>query len=148
MPDASKMLSQYQDDHHKLSAKATFASRFIIIMPPWHGSLMTSGIDLTDDQLCERLGHVGRKKELDLIAVYSGKDEYVPSFVDKEVLLRRLVKAMNNGVEDGNGVKMEGGNQGNNARGLMLEDANHNLSKSEGDGARFVGAVGRLLSRW
>ena len=55
---------------------------------------------------------------------------------------------MNNGVEDGNGVKMEGGNQGNNARGLMLEDANHNLSKSEGDGARFVAAVGRLLSRW
>ena len=103
--------------------------------------------DLTDEQLCERLGHVGRKKELDLIAVYSGKDEYVPSFVDKEVLLRRMVKAMNNGVEedDDNGG---GGGGGVNARGLMLEDANHNLSKSEGDGARFVAAVGRLLKRW
>lgn len=111
--------------------------------------------DLTDEQLCERLGHVGRKKELDLIAVYSGKDEYVPSFVDKEVLLRRMVKAMNNGVEeeeednDGDGGdELKSGKEGNNARGLMLEDANHNLSKSEGDGARFVAAVGRLLSRW
>lgn len=106
--------------------------------------------DLTDEQLRERLGHVGEKKELDLIAVYSGKDEYVPSFVDKEVLLKRLVKAMNNGVEeeeeDDDG-QVESG-KGGNARGLMLEDANHNLYKSEGDGARFVSAVGRLLSRW
>jgi hypothetical protein len=30
----------------------------------------------------------------------------------------------------------------------MLEDANHNLSESEGDGARFVAAVGELLRRW
>ena len=37
---------------------------------------------------------------------------------------------------------------GLNARGLMLENANHNLSESDGDGARFVAAVGRLLSRW
>jgi len=129
------------------------ASRYLSLMDV-NGQDDFFSSDLTDDQLCERLGHVGRKKELDLIAVYSGKDEYVPSFVDKEVLLRRLVKAMNNGVEEedgnGNGVKVEGGNhnQGNNARGLMLEDANHNLSKSEGDGARFVAAVGRLLSRW
>ena len=103
--------------------------------------------DLTDDQLCERLGHVGRKKDLDLIAVYSGKDEYVPSFVDKEVLLRRMVKAMNNGVECCD-VGGDNGSKEGNASGLMLENANHNLSESEGDGARFVAAVGKLLSRW
>ena len=45
--------------------------------------------DLTDEQLRERLGHVSRQggsSELDLLAVYSGKDEYVPSpsFVDTD----------------------------------------------------------------
>jgi len=54
---------------------------------------------------------------------------------------------MNNGVEEEDDGD-DDGSGGVNARGLMLEDANHNLSKSEGDGARFVAAVGRLLSRW
>ena len=133
------------------------ASRYLSLMDI-NGQDDFFSSDLTDDQLWERLGHVGRKKELDLIAVYSGKDEYVPSFVDKEVLLRRMVKAMNNDngeeeeaeEEDGGGGvdEVESGKKGSIARGLMLEDANHNLSKSDGDGARFVAAVGRLLSRW
>ena len=111
--------------------------------------------DLTEEQLVERLGHVGQKEELDLIAVYSGMDEYVPSFVDKDLLLKRMVRAMNNGDEGGvihvNDVAVEeegGDRQGCNACGLMLTDANHNLSKGENDGARFVAAVGKLLKRW
>ena len=106
--------------------------------------------DLTDEQLRERLGHVSQRgRRLDLIAVYSGKDEYVPSFVDKDILLKRLVKAMNNdNVEDDEDDAESGECKGGNARGLMLEDANHNLSESEGDGSRFVAAVGELLRRW
>lgn len=122
------------------------ASRYLSLLD-MNGEDDLFSSDLTDDQLRERLGHVGRRADLDLIAVYSGKDEYVPSFVDKETLLKRLVKAMNNDKDAADHVNAESG-KGGNARGLMLEDANHNLSESEGDGARFVAAVGELLRRW
>ena len=142
---AQTMVEQQQGD--EMMPRSAFwapitASRYLSLLDV-NGEDDFFSSDLTDEQLCERLGHVGRKKELDLIAVYSGKDEYVPSFVDKDVLLRRMVKAMN-----GDNVVEGGTTGGGNARGLMLENANHNLSESEGDGARFVAAVGRLLSRW
>ena len=152
---AQTMVEQQQGD--EMMPRSAFwapitASRYLSLLDV-NGEDDFFSSDLTDEQLCERLGHVGQKEELDLIAVSSGKDEYVPSFVDKEVLLRRMVKAMNNGVEGcfnvGGDNVVEGGDAGGgNARGLMLENANHNLSESEGDGARFVAAVGRLLSRW
>lgn len=46
-----------------------------------------------------------------LPAAYSKQDEYIPSSVQKEALLNRLVTGMNNGEESGP------------AKGLLLENA-------------------------
>ncbi|KAL7552167.1 hypothetical protein ACHAWF_015386, partial [Thalassiosira exigua] len=100
--------------------------------------------DLTDEELSERLGHVGnigRMSGLHLLAAFSKKDEYVPHSIDKDVLLKRLVSAMN-GFDEG---ENEAG-QRVVASGLMLETANHNLSECEGDKEHFVEAVGKLLA--
>lgn len=97
--------------------------------------------DLTDEELVDRLGHVGKCTGLQLIAAFSKKDEYVPENVDKDILLKRLVSAMNANI-DGE-EKMQGGRSV--ARGLMLENGNHNLSQGEGDAKDFVDAVGSLL---
>ena len=98
--------------------------------------------DLTDEELVDRLGHVGKCTHgLQLMAAFSKKDEYVPESVDKDVLLKRLVSAMNANI-DGE-EKMQGGMSV--ARGLMLENGNHNLSQGEGDAKDFVDAVGSLL---
>ena len=98
--------------------------------------------DLTDEELVDRLGHVGKCTHgLQLMAAFSKKDEYVPENVDKDILLKRLVSAMNANI-DGE-EKMQGGRSV--ARGLMLENGNHNLSQGEGDAKDFVDAVGSLL---
>ena len=97
--------------------------------------------DLTDEELVDRLGHVGKCTGLQLMAAFSKKDEYVPESVDKDILLKRLVSAMNANI-DGE-EKMQGGRSV--ARGLMLENGNHNLSQGEGDAKDFVDAVGSLL---
>lgn len=97
--------------------------------------------DLTDDELDRRLGHVserGAEHGLRLLAAFSGQDEYVPSHVDKVSLLERLCRAMNQKcIKEGSDQMV--------AIPLMLEEGNHNLSKSEGDGERFVEAVADLL---
>ena len=82
------------------------------------------------------VGNVGSKSGLQLLAAYSGKDEYVPSSVDKDLLLKRLVSAMNNNNDE---TKV--------AECLMLETGNHNLSEGDGDKERFVEAFGKLLSK-
>ena len=95
--------------------------------------------DLTDEELVDRLGHVGNvgsKSGLQLLAANSNKDEYVPSSVDKDLLLKRLVSAMNNNNDE---TKV--------AEGLLLETGNHNLSEGDGDKERFVEAFGKLLSK-
>ena len=95
--------------------------------------------DLSDDELYDRLGHVGdvgRETGLHLLAAYSKKDEYVPDSVNKDVLLKRLVSAMNG--SDG---------QKEVAVGIMLENANHNLSEGGSDKEEFVDAVGGLLKK-
>lgn len=92
--------------------------------------------DLSNDELKERLGHIGilgKDTGLRLLAAYSKQDEYVPSSVQKEALLNRLVTAMNNGEEGGA------------AKGLLLENASHNLSEGSGDKTIFVQAVGEFL---
>lgn len=92
--------------------------------------------DLSNDELKERLGHVGiigKNTGLRLLAAYSKQDEYVPVSIEKEVLLDRLVTAMNNGEKSGA------------AEGLMLENANHNLSEGSGDKTIFVKTVGEFL---
>jgi hypothetical protein len=93
--------------------------------------------DLNNDELKERLGHVGKiskKTGLRLLAAYSGKDEYVPESIDGKMLLKRLVEAMNNGEE------------ADAAQGLFLENANHNISEGSGDKDIFVQEVGQILS--
>lgn len=102
--------------------------------------------DFTDGELRERLGHVGdvgRETGLRLLAVFSKRDEYVPKSVDREVLLRRLVLAMNGFDVDEGSDKASG--RMVVARGLMLDNGNHNLSEGEGDKEKFVDAVGKLL---
>lgn len=86
--------------------------------------------DLSDVELHERLGHVGklgRTTGMHVLAVYSKQDEYVPKSVDKVDLLRRLVNAMNDFVVGDDIVS-----------GLMLEHSNHNLSNNEIDQQTLV----------
>ncbi len=103
--------------------------------------------DLTGEELHIRLGHVGdigRDTGLHLLVAYSKKDEYVPENVNKDVLLRRLVSAMN-GIEHDRDGNANFDDQGSVARGLMLENSNHNLSSDDGDKEKFVEALGELL---
>jgi hypothetical protein len=88
--------------------------------------------DLSDDELQERLSHVGDSPDRRVLVQFSGSDEYVPQNVDKRVILDRLCIAMNTK----NPV----------ATPLYMEDANHNLSLAQGDGDAFVSKVARLLS--
>ena len=105
--------------------------------------------DFSDEELRSRLGHVGavgKNSGLRLLSVFSGKDEYVPSWVDKDVLLQRHLWAMNN-LDDNFDKWQKGCNNENNliAKGLVLMGANHNLSKGDGDIDQFVDAVGKLM---
>jgi len=96
--------------------------------------------DLTDNELKERLGHIGgwgRANGSRLLAAFSGQDEYVPSHVDKKVLLERVCGAMNHSNRDSDHVPV--------ATAIMLDTGNHNLSAMKGDGARFVEEVARML---
>jgi len=88
--------------------------------------------DLSDAQLKERLSHVGDSANRRVLVQFSGKDEYVPESVDKQVILERLCSAMNVNHQV--------------ATPLYLENANHNLSLAQGDGDRFVAKVAELLS--
>ena len=84
----------------------------------------------------ERLGHIGelgKTSGLRLLVAYSEQDEYVPGSVEKHSLLNRLVGAMNNGEES------------SAAEGLLLKNANHNISEGSEDKAIFVKAIGNFL---
>jgi hypothetical protein len=87
--------------------------------------------DLTDDQLQERLGHVGNRSDRRVLVALSGKDEYVPDTVDTKKILERLCGAMNcvHPV----------------ATPLYLQHANHNLSLGANDGDAFVQNVAEML---
>lgn len=101
--------------------------------------------DLSDDDLHDRLGHaqnLGRKSGLRILVAFSKKDEYVPERVDKDALLKRLVKAMNSSDCDEDGNVDEPAV----ASGVMLENANHNLSNDERDKEMFVELFGKLLA--
>ena len=90
--------------------------------------------DLTDEQLRERLSHVGDSAVRKVLVQFSGKDEYVPQSVDKEAILERLCSAMNHGCLPV-------------ATPLYLKNANHNLSLAQGDGDTFVRNVAEKLSQ-
>ena len=96
--------------------------------------------DFTDEQLVERLGHVGKyaSHSLKVLVACSGSDEYVPKHVSSKVLVRRMVDAMNHECKDATRMVAEE---------LYLESGNHNLSKGDGDGDEFVKRVAQLLQR-
>jgi hypothetical protein len=97
--------------------------------------------DFTDEELQKRLHHVstlfrplnvGLRRQV--LVVFSGLDEYVPSDIDGEQLLKRLVQAMTGGQDQ----------EATAVTGLYLKDANHNLSSGGSD--EFVQAVAALLT--
>ena len=90
--------------------------------------------DLTDNELVDRLSHVGNNScadDLQVLVAFSGEDEYVPKSVDKKRLLERLCTAMNHDRSV--------------ATPLYLDNGNHNLSVGEAD--LFVAKVAELLNR-
>ena len=94
--------------------------------------------DLTDEQLAEKLSHVGElSSTLDVLLVaFSGADEYVPKAIDTKLLTDRLCKAMNTGAEDGKEV----------AKPLYIDTGNHNLSEGKGDADTLVEEISKILS--
>ena len=118
------------------------AARFLSLQD-FGGSDDFFSSDLTDRQLSDRLGHVGRwgaDHDGFLLAAFSGADEYVPDHVEKDALLERLCNAMNEEVGLRSNVE-----ERSVATPLIIPKANHNLSKEEGDGACFVNAVAEQL---
>jgi hypothetical protein len=96
--------------------------------------------DFTDEELAERLKHVGsNRKRLKALVAFSGADEYVPAHVDKKSLADRLVKAMNTDCVLDDPSKLV-------AEQLYLDSGNHNLSSGPQDGKMFVRKVAELLN--
>lgn len=99
--------------------------------------------DYTDQEMAKRLKHVGQCGEffgLRALIAFSKEDEYVPSHVDKDLLLSRLCQAMNVECDkDGKDGELV-------ASPLMLENSNHNLSNDEEEREMFVSAVKDLIS--
>jgi pimeloyl-ACP methyl ester carboxylesterase len=94
--------------------------------------------DFTDEELIERLGHVGQCDSLQTVLVaFSGADEYVANHVDTETLTQRLCDAMNHHrlKDDAPPVAIP----------FYIPTGNHNLSESKGDATRFVDKVVELL---
>lgn len=94
--------------------------------------------DLDDVELSLRLKHIGQRGDqtgLKVLVASSGNDEYVPSFVDKELLLERLCNAMNAEAQNHD-----------TAIPLMIPNGNHNLSEKE-DKEIFVSVFQNLLKK-
>lgn len=51
--------------------------------------------DFSDEEMVERLGHVGTRDGSKVLVAFSGSDEFVPPHVDKKRLVERILKAMN-----------------------------------------------------
>jgi len=113
------------------------ASRYLDLMEP-KGRDDYFSSDLTDEELRERLGHVGSALEACLVAC-SGSDEYVPSTVEIEPLMHRLCRAMNSNSRSDRGTV---------AVPLYLPTGNHNLSSRDGaDAATFVEQFKEMLQK-
>jgi len=95
--------------------------------------------DFSDDKLVQVLGHVGRHQSngLQVLVAFSGEDEYVPSTIDKKLLLERLCQAMNHKCT-AEGTRPV-------AIPLMLKTGNHNLSSADGDAEMFVDEIAKYL---
>jgi hypothetical protein len=102
--------------------------------------------DFTDEELAQRLQHVGGAEEhsnLKVLVAISGADEYVPSHVDTVALMDRLVAAMNHECESSG----ESDKKKVAAEGLFLPSGNHNLSEGPGDATTFVDRISAMLGR-
>ena len=91
--------------------------------------------DWTDEELVNRLGHMSKILQRQVIVAFSGADEYVPKHVNPKQLSERLCRAMNGGKSSG--VAQE----------FFLPSGNHNLSISNGDKERFVKRVAESLGK-
>lgn len=101
--------------------------------------------DLNDEELAIRLRHLGQHGEqigMKTLVAFSNCDEYVPSSVDKKLLLDRLCAAMRGSTT---AEKNDQCNKKEWIFPLMIETGNHNLSKGEGDKEIFVKEVKNLL---
>jgi predicted alpha/beta hydrolase family esterase len=87
--------------------------------------------DFSDEELANRLGHMGVNCPASMVA-WSGSDEFVPETVNGEALMNRLASAMNS-------------NGGQSAKGLFMPTGNHNLSLGPGDDDKFVAEICKLL---
>lgn len=92
--------------------------------------------DYSNEELMERLRHVGANGNRRVLVAFSGADEYVPSHVNKQELTDRLVQAMNRDCPE---------NEPKVAQALYLPTGIHNL-ESEADGRTFVNKVAELLN--
>lgn len=90
--------------------------------------------DWTNAELVDRLGHMSATNR-QVVVAFSGADEYVPTELDSKRMSERLCQAINCGKSDG--VAQE----------LFLAEANHNLSKAEGDKERFAQKVAEALKK-
>lgn len=109
------------------------ASRFVSLQHKSGVDDMFSS-DLTDVELMERLGHIGKHHHLHALVAFSGSDEYVPDHVDKDLLLERMCGAMNRLCDPSSLV----------ATPLMIPNGNHNL-KGEDDSDIFTEELRKAL---
>ena len=77
--------------------------------------------DLTDKELYQQLGHL---KDVPMLIVMCGDDEYVPKEVDKQRLLQRMCKAI------GNDSKKDD-DYGDMIKSCIIDKADHYLSDKE-----------------
>ena len=110
--------------------------------------------DFTDEQLCQRLSHIGRigiDTGMAVLVAASECDEYVPPTVDIPLLLQRLCNAMNASpvrmISEKDSCLSDILKSSNHsvvvARPLLLHQANHNLSS--GNVEIFIDEVRKLL---
>uniref|UniRef100_A0A7R9WYK8 DUF1749-domain-containing protein n=1 Tax=Craspedostauros australis TaxID=1486917 RepID=A0A7R9WYK8_9STRA len=92
--------------------------------------------DFTDDQLADRLGHVGKLSNLRLLVAFSGADEYVAKHADTKEFTQRLVRAMNRHCTS---------EEERVAEALYMPTGNHNLSQTDRDASIFVAKVAAML---
>jgi hypothetical protein len=92
--------------------------------------------DYSNEELAQRLKHLGSHESLRVLVAFSGSDEYVPSHIDTIELTDRLVSAMNNGCPGGERLVAEG---------LYLKTGNHNLSEGPDDAKTFVNRISEML---
>jgi hypothetical protein len=97
--------------------------------------------DLANDELIERLGHVGKSSCCEtlktVLVAFSGEDEFVAKhIVDREALTHRLCAAMNHHVSS---------DRAPIAVPFYIPTGNHNLSESKGDATILVDKIIDLL---